>query len=158
MTCHRVRSTIWTLEARSVGHTEREEAVSDERTTPRSCVGEPRLWQRPRPRSPGRSSRPSPACGSFARGVGPERLEAARKMWWAGGDPAPAHLPDWPEDSLGDRFCSGTVMAKAAKAPRLSTAAVPDARVIASDPAHWLSLIHISEPTRLGMISYAVFC
>src|SRR5450756_1883170 len=25
-------------------------------------------------------------------------------------------------------------------------------------PAHALSLIHISEPTRLGMISYAVFC
>src|SRR5450756_2952004 len=24
--------------------------------------------------------------------------------------------------------------------------------------AHLLSLIHISEPTRLGMISYAVFC
>src|SRR5450759_5732262 len=24
--------------------------------------------------------------------------------------------------------------------------------------AHELSLIHISEPTRLGMISYAVFC
>src|SRR5428012_24000 len=24
--------------------------------------------------------------------------------------------------------------------------------------AHSLSLIHISEPTRLGMISYAVFC
>src|SRR5450756_1042904 len=24
--------------------------------------------------------------------------------------------------------------------------------------AHFLSLIHISEPTRLGMISYAVFC
>ena len=24
--------------------------------------------------------------------------------------------------------------------------------------AHHLSLIHISEPTRLGMISYAVFC
>src|SRR5450759_4555684 len=23
---------------------------------------------------------------------------------------------------------------------------------------YWLSLIHISEPTRLGMISYAVFC
>ena len=23
---------------------------------------------------------------------------------------------------------------------------------------HFLSLIHISEPTRLGMISYAVFC
>src|SRR5450756_540121 len=25
-------------------------------------------------------------------------------------------------------------------------------------PGKWLSLIHISEPTRLGMISYAVFC
>src|SRR5450756_3006752 len=25
-------------------------------------------------------------------------------------------------------------------------------------PMQWLSLIHISEPTRLGMISYAVFC
>src|SRR5450759_319061 len=27
-----------------------------------------------------------------------------------------------------------------------------------SDKCHYLSLIHISEPTRLGMISYAVFC
>src|SRR5450756_2979597 len=27
-----------------------------------------------------------------------------------------------------------------------------------SGPARKLSLIHISEPTRLGMISYAVFC
>ena len=27
-----------------------------------------------------------------------------------------------------------------------------------SDPDYDLSLIHISEPTRLGMISYAVFC
>src|SRR5450756_53620 len=26
------------------------------------------------------------------------------------------------------------------------------------DVVHQLSLIHISEPTRLGMISYAVFC
>src|SRR5450756_857185 len=26
------------------------------------------------------------------------------------------------------------------------------------EPIHSLSLIHISEPTRLGMISYAVFC
>src|SRR5450759_59076 len=28
----------------------------------------------------------------------------------------------------------------------------------APEDALWLSLIHISEPTRLGMISYAVFC
>ena len=26
------------------------------------------------------------------------------------------------------------------------------------DGTYYLSLIHISEPTRLGMISYAVFC
>src|SRR5428012_12834 len=32
-----------------------------------------------------------------------------------------------------------------------------DANVMAST-AQGLSLIHISEPTRLGMISYAVFC
>src|SRR5450759_774826 len=30
--------------------------------------------------------------------------------------------------------------------------------VARSGPALGLSLIHISEPTRLGMISYAVFC
>src|SRR5450759_5181777 len=30
--------------------------------------------------------------------------------------------------------------------------------VVVLDAALWLSLIHISEPTRLGMISYAVFC
>src|SRR5450756_268714 len=29
---------------------------------------------------------------------------------------------------------------------------------VLEDPALDLSLIHISEPTRLGMISYAVFC
>src|SRR5450759_5054937 len=34
---------------------------------------------------------------------------------------------------------------------------VPDVAVGVSGP-WWLSLIHISEPTRLGMISYAVFC
>src|SRR5450759_3547555 len=42
----------------------------------------------------------------------------------------------------------------------------PDARQSQKDSSDWmqgycyqmLSLIHISEPTRLGMISYAVFC
>src|SRR5450759_1188730 len=47
--------------------------------------------------------------------------------------------------------------------------ATPPLRPLAYDAAHYdlifvgtpvwnLSLIHISEPTRLGMISYAVFC
>src|SRR5450759_5513315 len=33
-----------------------------------------------------------------------------------------------------------------------------DPGVVGGTSAHQLSLIHISEPTRLGMISYAVFC
>src|SRR5450756_2940648 len=38
-----------------------------------------------------------------------------------------------------------------------------DVHLMIDDPDRWapryaLSLIHISEPTRLGMISYAVFC
>src|SRR5450759_515170 len=31
-------------------------------------------------------------------------------------------------------------------------------RLVFREGSQWLSLIHISEPTRLGMISYAVFC
>src|SRR5450756_2690799 len=30
--------------------------------------------------------------------------------------------------------------------------------ILSNGNLHYLSLIHISEPTRLGMISYAVFC
>src|SRR5450756_2983939 len=36
---------------------------------------------------------------------------------------------------------------------------IGEGRILAGDGAiYYLSLIHISEPTRLGMISYAVFC
>src|SRR5665648_382790 len=35
---------------------------------------------------------------------------------------------------------------------------VKDGDILVSDKDRVLSLIHISEPTRLGMISYAVFC
>src|SRR5450756_2367983 len=31
-------------------------------------------------------------------------------------------------------------------------------KILYAGVSEWLSLIHISEPTRLGMISYAVFC
>ena len=48
---------------------------------------------------------------------------------------------------------SGTPLTSAsAVVTAIDTANVPSAR------AEGLSLIHISEPTRLGMISYAVFC
>src|SRR5450756_2659731 len=35
---------------------------------------------------------------------------------------------------------------------------IPIAMIFLSRVLKYLSLIHISEPTRLGMISYAVFC
>lgn len=85
------------------------------------------------------------ASGQFLAGLQPlrqelrardERLEAARRVWCAGSDPVAARLPAWPEDSLGGRFYSGPVMTKAAQAPSLSMAAVPDAPVIAAAPAH----------------------
>lgn len=62
---------------------------------------------------------------------------AARRAWCGAKDPVPAELPCWPEDSLGDRFFSGMLLDEAMKAPCLVTAAMPDARVIAADPAHW---------------------
>jgi hypothetical protein len=62
---------------------------------------------------------------------------AARRAWCGGQDPGPAELPPWPEDSVGDRFFSGTRLEEATKAPCLATAAIPDARVIAAEPAHW---------------------
>jgi hypothetical protein len=66
-----------------------------------------------------------------------ELRAAARRAWCGGNDPVPAELPDWPEDSLGDRFFSGMLLADAIKAPSLSTAAMPAPRVIAADSAHW---------------------
>ena len=48
---------------------------------------------------------------------------------------------------------------KVVNAIRSSITQAPDALVKELMDVHgWLSLIHISEPTRLGMISYAVFC
>jgi hypothetical protein len=66
-----------------------------------------------------------------------ELRAAARRAWCGGKDPVPAELPCWPEDSLGDRFFSGMLLADAIKAPSLVTAARPAPRVIAADSAHW---------------------
>ena len=64
-------------------------------------------------------------------------LTAASRAWWGGHDPSPADVPAWPAGSVGDRFFSGMLLAEARKAPSLPAATVPDARVIAADPAHW---------------------
>ena len=64
-------------------------------------------------------------------------LTAASRAWWGEHDPSPADAPAWPSGSVGDRFFSGMLLAEARKTPSLPAATVPDARVIAADPAHW---------------------
>jgi hypothetical protein len=64
-------------------------------------------------------------------------LTAACRAWWGEHDPSPAEVPAWPAGSVGDRFFSGMLLAEARKSPPLPAAKVPDAGVIAADPAHW---------------------
>jgi hypothetical protein len=65
-----------------------------------------------------------------------ERKAAARQAWYGDAEPVPADLPSWPENSLGHRFLID-YLGEAQDAPSLLTAEVPDAAVIAADPAHW---------------------
>jgi hypothetical protein len=65
-----------------------------------------------------------------------ERLAAARRAWCGGGDPVPAEVPSWPEDSLGDRIFRG-ILYEARNAPSLLAADVPNTAVITADSAHW---------------------
>src|SRR5450756_2459154 len=60
------------------------------------------------------------------------------------------------EKRLARRLEAGTVVAPAAKPEHVPGALRPG--LAWGGLADDLSLIHISEPTRLGMISYAVFC
>jgi hypothetical protein len=66
-----------------------------------------------------------------------QREAAARRTWCGGAEPVPAEAPRWAEDSLGDRFFGGFHLDQARNAPSLATAQIPDAAVIAADPAHW---------------------
>jgi hypothetical protein len=66
-----------------------------------------------------------------------ERQAAACRTWCPGSEPVPAKAPVWAEGSLGDRFFSGTFIDRARDAPCLVTAQVPNAAVLAADPAHW---------------------
>jgi hypothetical protein len=65
-----------------------------------------------------------------------QREAAASRVWCGGREPVPAEVPAWPEGSLGDRFRNG-FLEEARNAPSLVTAQIPDATVIAADPAHW---------------------
>ena len=66
-----------------------------------------------------------------------EREAAARRIWSGGAEPVLAEAPQWAENSLGDRFFDGTFIDRARNAPSLATAEIPDAAVIAADPARW---------------------
>ena len=66
-----------------------------------------------------------------------EREAAARRIWSGGAEPVLAEAPQWVENSLGDRFFGGTFIDRVRNAPSLATAEIPDAAVIAADPAHW---------------------
>jgi hypothetical protein len=65
-----------------------------------------------------------------------QREAEASQAWCGGREPVPAHVPDWPDGSLGDRF-RNAALEDARNAPCLATAQIPDAAVIAADPAHW---------------------
>lgn len=65
-----------------------------------------------------------------------QRLEEATALWWDG-DPAPACLPQWPDNSLGDRLFSDPLFRRVLDVPPLDRAKLPDPAVIASGPAQW---------------------
>ncbi|MHB1782873.1 MAG: hypothetical protein ACYCTE_09315 [Acidimicrobiales bacterium] len=53
------------------------------------------------------------------------------------GDAVPAHLPEWPADSLGDRLFSDELFQSALGVPPLQDANLPDPATIRSDPLLW---------------------
>jgi hypothetical protein len=66
-----------------------------------------------------------------------EREADALSAWRGDAEPVSAETPPWPENSLGDRLLGGTYLGEAQDAPCLLTARLPDAGVIAANPAHW---------------------
>lgn len=73
--------------------------------------------------------------GSFRRHQA--HYQAACREWCDGDEPVPAREPEWPEDSLGHRFFTGTFMDEARRAPSLLTASIPDHTVISTQSVHW---------------------
>jgi len=66
-----------------------------------------------------------------------ETEAVARRIWSGGAEPVPARARRWREGTLGDRFFGGADLGETRNAPCLATAQIPDAAVIAADPAHW---------------------
>lgn len=57
------------------------------------------------------------------------------KAWWGGARVVPAAIPDWEPESLGTYFFSGTHITRAASAPPLSAAVIPEAGALRESPA-----------------------
>ena len=73
--------------------------------------------------------------GDWARDRDRRQAEAAGR-WWRGA-PVPAVVPDWPEDSLGDRLFSDRLFRTALGVPPLQSANLPDPATIRGDPTEW---------------------
>jgi hypothetical protein len=65
-----------------------------------------------------------------------QREATVARAWCGGREPVPAEAPAWPQGSLGDRF-RNAFLDDARSGPSLLTAQLPDAAVVAADPAHW---------------------
>lgn len=66
-----------------------------------------------------------------------DREERARGYWRGGAVQRPAVIPQWAEDSAGDRFFSAKWLTDAVGAPVLASVRLPDPAVLAGDPGHW---------------------
>jgi hypothetical protein len=72
------------------------------------------------------------------------RLEAnpspalAAYVWSGGSEPEPAAIPEWPDDSVGDRFFNTWSIADAAEAPPIVGATLPAPEEMAATPELWL--------------------
>lgn len=78
-------------------------------------------------------------AGQIARMLEGEREREARaaQMWCGGMTPKRATLPNWADDSVGDRFFSDNDIAAAAGAPPLAEAILPAKEELSRDSAHW---------------------
>ena len=92
------------------------------------------------------------------------RLAEAAGRWW-GADAVPALVPEWPEDSLGERLFSDRLFRSALRVPPLQSAKVLDPATIRGDPAQWgvaawllvravvLDRLSVEDPAVAGLLA-----
>jgi hypothetical protein len=69
--------------------------------------------------------------------------EDAEHSWTGGNEISPAPVPEWPEDSLGDRFFGSSEIRGMAGAPPVAGLTVPPRRDMARTWAHWEIAVHV---------------